>query len=424
MKKLNKLFAILVAMAMVMALAVTSAFAVDKKTGKLSEADQADYASAEAKLTKILTLADGQTKPENVTFTFNFSPDTNYTSTTTTTADAAAALVNKGTLTINTNQMTKTAYESDGNTVAYSVNIADAFGTFPTAGVYNFKVEEAQDAATGDNFKWTYSQQKYDVDVYVVDNGTTRTINNIVVTKDGETGKEKTTIVPTEETTKDLGDPTLYGCTFENIYSKNTVSPEPLTPENAVLNISKTVTGEYGDKTNQEFPFVLNITAPEGAAVSEVTAVVYTGNTAATPAKTYTIKLDGTDNEFTLKHGQELLFSTLPAGTTYTVKEDLDKSTTANEVVTYAVKNYDKYTANWDGSTNETPGIDQTSVSKTIKDDATSQRTAACVNAYSDESTTPEGILISNLPYIALALVAIGGLVAYVVIRRRNADEA
>ena len=41
-----------------------------------------------------------------------------------------------------------------------------------------------------------------------------------------------------------------------------------------------------------------------------------------------------------------------------------------------------------------------------------------------EKTVTSTGILISNLPYIALALVAIGGLVAYVVVRRRNADEA
>lgn len=43
-------------------------------------------------------------------------------------------------------------------------------------------------------------------------------------------------------------------------------------------------------------------------------------------------------------------------------------------------------------------------------------------NAYQD--TTQEGVLMANLPYIVLALVAIGGMAAYVVVRRRNADEA
>ena len=421
MKKLNKFFAVLVALAMMAMLSVT-AFAVDTKPAGqvIPENDQDDYASANAKLVKVLTLADGVTKPADVTFTFEFAVDPNYTSTTTTAAEAAQAIVApKGTLTISTNDMTKTAYEGDGNSVAYAVDIASAFGTFPKAGVYNYKVSEKQDAATGEHFKWTYDTGSYDVDLYVVDNGTTRTINNIVVTS--EDGKEKTTIVPTEETSKDLGDPTAYGCTFENTYSKNNVSPEPLTPENAVLNINKTVTGDFGDKTAQAFPFTLNITAPEGANMTEATAVVFAGNTAKTPAETYTIKLDGSDNTFVLKHNEKLLFAELPAGTTYTVTEDLNKQTTAG---TYDVKNYDKYTANWDGGTNETAGAPQTSVSKTIKDDATSQKTAACVNAYDDESTTPTGILISNLPYIALALVAIGGLVAYVVVRRRNADEA
>ena len=47
--------------------------------------------------------------------------------------------------------------------------------------------------------------------------------------------------------------------------------------------------------------------------------------------------------------------------------------------------------------------------------------TAAVVtNNLNDADISPEGILISNLPYIALALVAIGGLVAYVIVRRQR----
>ena len=37
---------------------------------------------------------------------------------------------------------------------------------------------------------------------------------------------------------------------------------------------------------------------------------------------------------------------------------------------------------------------------------------------------TFEGVLHNSIPYIVLALVAIGGMAAYVIIRRRNADEA
>ena len=50
------------------------------------------------------------------------------------------------------------------------------------------------------------------------------------------------------------------------------------------------------------------------------------------------------------------------------------------------------------------------------------EQTITIVNKY--QSTPTEGVLMANLPYIVLALVAIGGMVAYVVVRRRNADEA
>ena len=54
--------------------------------------------------------------------------------------------------------------------------------------------------------------------------------------------------------------------------------------------------------------------------------------------------------------------------------------------------------------------------------DAENALEAKVTNVHKTTDTT--GILMSNLPYIVLALVAIGGMVAYVVVRRRNADEA
>ena len=48
----------------------------------------------------------------------------------------------------------------------------------------------------------------------------------------------------------------------------------------------------------------------------------------------------------------------------------------------------------------------------------------AFTNKY-DETKDPEtGLSIANLPFIVLALVAVGGLVAYVVVRRKSEDNA
>ena len=49
---------------------------------------------------------------------------------------------------------------------------------------------------------------------------------------------------------------------------------------------------------------------------------------------------------------------------------------------------------------------------------------SAEVTNISDEDSTLEGVLDNSIPYIVLALVAIGGMAAYVIVRRRNADEA
>ena len=128
-------------------------------------------------------------------------------------------------------------------------------------------------------------------------------------------------------------------------------------------------------------------------------------------AKKYTFA-SGTEI-FKLAHNEQLVFTKIPFGATYTVEEtDTDATYTAT------VK-YTDYAA-------QTNPVDFTAGKKVEDKIMTNNETignyAIVKNSRSTE--TPEGILISNLPYIALALVAIGGLVAYVVIRRRNADEA
>ena len=111
----------------------------------------------------------------------------------------------------------------------------------------------------------------------------------------------------------------------------------------------------------------------------------------------------GTPATVNLKTNERLVFTDLDVGTVINVKEadysaDFNASATLNGA-----------------SAAIADGVDAT---------ASEAGNKLYVTNESKNDTTPEGILISNLPYIALALVAIGGLVAYVVVRRRNADEA
>ena len=70
MKKLNKFFAVLVALAMMATLCVSMAFAEDTEPGKdLTPSEQ--QKSADARIGKYLTIPAGVDVPD-VTFTFNF----------------------------------------------------------------------------------------------------------------------------------------------------------------------------------------------------------------------------------------------------------------------------------------------------------------------------------------------------------------
>ena len=98
MKKLNKLFAILVAMAMVLSLTVISAFAANPA------GDHEKAAPAQANLVKYLELAEGVTNP-NVGFKFNFEAVENTANVAKTDMPAIdAVVIVPDTLTANTNK--------------------------------------------------------------------------------------------------------------------------------------------------------------------------------------------------------------------------------------------------------------------------------------------------------------------------------
>ena len=77
-------------------------------------------------------------------------------------------------------------------------------------------------------------------------------------------------------------------------------------------------------------------------------------------------------------------------------------------------------------------GVSKTTETVLVKEKAASAENNKNAVEWTNENTKDAGdndpgttgILVSNLPYIALALVAIGGLVAYVVVRRKADDEA
>ena len=198
------------------------------------------------------------------------------------------------------------------------------------------------------------------------------------------------------------------GFVFNNVYTKEINVDEQ---NGGAFNLEKDVTGA-GD-TAKAYPFTVSITLP-ASYLDANDAYTLTDS----DGKTWTFgagqALTQTRTDVALAKGEKLIFEKFPAGAVVTVNETLSDT---------VVQNGSKYTATAAATGITIDGTDVKNTTITTNEYA-AKSAIKVTNNLDPAEITPEGILISNLPYIALALVAIGGLVAYVVIRRRNADEA
>ena len=360
---MKKLISILVAFAMMATLAVSMAFAEDT------------YYTAQP-LNIDITVVEGQALPtltDTVTFT---------------TTDAGAAPISTINLTkTDFTKATEDPADTAKDTYNYNVaNVVPAANQFAHAGVYTYTITRNIAVTAPVNSGATSvltpaTSETYTMKVYVVDNGGTLAIQ--AVTLADSTGKINTTDDGTQEP---IG--------YENDYFEKLPEGSDDNPAFDDYIVEKQVADGQGDKTKTfVMEGTLNLAGLEG---QEVTAFIRDKTGAKT---TRTVNFDASTGAFSaaIADDEQIVFKGLPIGTTYTADEN-DPSEGG------AVGQYVARVDNGSG-TFATKGT-KTTVTNTIN------------------AETPAGILISNLPYIALALVAIGGLVAYVVVRRRNADEA
>ena len=416
MKKLNKLVAILVALAMMMALAVTSAFAAPAKQtdGNAITNGTADD-PANIVVEKVLKLAEGVSIPDD-TYTFNVSLVTTDVKVEKDGEEVTVAKAAPGTVSENgfNTVLTapKPARDAEDATKATSIT-GELFNegvTFSEAGTYYFAVTEQLPAKANNENPFTVTTGKvsetytYDTSTYyviagVAKSGDTTYVNSIAVVDENGNKKtiQKITKVDGETTTE------YYGYDVENNYQK---------VEDGALTIKKTVvpnedTAESGDRnfdTTKKFMFHVTLAAPSTSDKKDVEDAVYNGavkKADGTLVENKQFNANGT-TDVELAHGWYVEFSDIEYGVTYAVTED-DYSAIG-------------YTAS--GEIEEADAV-------TLKDNDAGTKSATITNTYkySDDNTNT-GITMNNLPFIVLALVAIGGLVAYVVVRRRNADEA
>ena len=415
---------------------------------------------------KVLQVPAGVAQPED-DFDFEFEAKgvlaADGTLITTTTAPgyvAPSSMPAIGTITI---EDTDLALDSDtvvsgfqifkGNKDALAAFDAD---DFPHAGVYLYHVKEKPPTTLNPNM--TYSIAEYDMYVYVsnVDSATPDGTLKIDDVGFRITQFETTGLVQPPVATPAAVTPTPMPGSNTTAPKDNPVFTNRFAPP-ADLEVNKKVTGEFAD-TERAFIYTLVINRPQAVADASTAAETYVGSIYnagnATPVGTVTVSfaqgailgaitsstVTTQNGTFLLKHNQTLDFldtsvnpivtdpgvrDGLPAGSTYALTE------AGTPGYTVAVDIWNNEDAG-DPKTETQPALAGTSGNPLTINNTTTGGTRALtlgdgqnrsewLNTY--QVVTPTGILLNNLPFILLIVVAVGGFVLYIASKRRKASN-
>lgn len=376
---------------------------------------------AGAAITKVLQMPQGTAIP-TVTFTFNIervSVDTD-------TAPAAIANMPNLAGSILMNAASASTLEGDKKVVTMNTGNLLTGINWPHAGEYVYRVTEAASGYTiADSAKetLTYSQAEYELHVYIAEaaNGDLYVKSaGAVIAKDqnGGTTGAGDKVDPSVPSTTAEGN----NFKFVNTYTKTTGGGEEPNPAMQSVAISKMVAGDLASKTKY-FPFEVTITnnslihtTSYKAYICTLSGGVYTKVSTTEADNQYDSSTDyvtftaGTMKEVRLKHGQYLVFMDCPQGTIYSANEKaVPGYMAAVHIVTGG-------TAISPDPTNTTANIPLSTNDRIIT--AGGDNRADFTNTHA--ATVPTGIILNNLPFIAMILVAIGVCIAFIINKRRK----
>lgn len=396
--KLKKFFAGVLAAAMMLTVGATAAFAdtisvpgEDYKGAKMLVADENQQANVT--LTKILEVKEG-TAPDYMKFNFAVTADGNST--------ALATASTEFKIADQENKVFNTTNGDNGSGIykrTFDIDVAALTKNKPV-GEYTFTITETMEKAyrsvTAERETLTMVVSK--VNAKELKEDSTAEFGYFVALKTAS-GK----VLATEA--------------FKNYYGNN----------NSVnnLTLSKTVHGALGDLSK---PFTFKITFNKNHEIADATGlykgpqlpvnldgITVTGKNAGdylTIGEEYTV---------TMKHGQSLTFTNLPADVEYVVKEDGSEAGAAGVTLTDTNEagNTVKYNVTVKNANGENVCFDSNAV--TVSGSISADVTTAFHNTNAAEPDM--GVVLDNAPYIAmLAIVAIGG-VALMLNKRRRDEE-
>lgn len=155
-------------------------------------------------------------------------------------------------------------------------------------------------------------------------------------------------------------------------------------PMYSQVTVSKTVTGALGDKA-KEFSFTLNVTDSAGNAI--------TGGIKAKKSSNEETSNIGNEYQFTLKNGENIVFTNVPTGATVTVTENDYTGTNGGYTTSYVVDN----------------GQSTGGLKAKLENISAGNHTIAFTN--SKDVIPDTGITLHSMPYLlVLAGVLVGGM--------------
>ncbi|MDT2768946.1 FctA domain-containing protein [Globicatella sulfidifaciens] len=228
---------------------------------------------------------------------------------------------------------------------------------YTAVGVYTYKIEETPGTTAG----VTYAKDPAYLRVYVEQEGDSFKKTSVIYTT-----------LPNNINVKKEINEGKTDTPFQNKYQAGS------------LEVKKEVEGNLGER-DRKFPIKITLKAPEGLNVTSTITILVDG-------KEKVITFDNgvaTINE-TIKHDETIKLSNLPKGTTYEISEDQPKD-------------YEEPVI-----TNGGEG----SIENTENDEVTITNTK--------DQLIPTGVIIENLPYIVLLVLAIAGLGFFLFKKRQN----
>lgn len=358
------------------------------------------------KVNKELDIAEGITTP-TATFTFKFAPKSGQNS-----ANVPYETVTSTNGTIPNRTVTYGAGDTlpQGKT-AITKATDDIFAgvTYANAGEYVYTVSEEQTGwtALANNIDTlTFDTKTYEMHVFVKNKsqGTGTYISNVyfVDTTAGSTTAATAKKAGNTEAGTEGGSKVYKYDLFKNKYTKKAGktgdTPSTINPNADALTITKKVAGGLASKT-KNFTFKLTFKA---ASTDE------TGTYTGTKGSEQIQFTKDVEKEFTLHDGESLVFSDLPAGTKYTLKEE-------------GTSGYTPSSAYKENGTLKNGATGTQSQAYTVADVLIGEKENNNIVTNTLPEVTPTGLLIDNLPFI----IMIGlGLLGFILVakRRREAE--